>query len=145
MFSEALYLPFSVSNFWYGAYGVMRLEPHALALEFQLIDRWLGCWRSGIRTVYVPYVSFHAAERQQQRWKRQFLVLKSASLHPFRAIPGALQGQCWLQIPVQASAELELFLNQLQLKLSSSQLEQLQLGTHLSRQFDPYTLTRSLK
>lgn len=116
-------LPFYV-NFAMGqAIGLLRLEPQALVLEYQWVDRLMGLYRSRIHTLHLPYLAIQQAELQKSWPRKQCLVLKAASLLPFRHVPGALQGYCWLQIQRVHRAQAQPFLDQLLYLLSEQHLE----------------------
>lgn len=119
-------LPFHITLPCSRAYGLLRLESQAVVLEFQLMDRWLGLLRSGVRTLHLPYLTLSGVELTK-RWNgtRQ-LVLKAPSLHALRRVPGALQGHCWLQVQRGHRHQAEVLYSALLLKLSEYQLERLQ-------------------
>lgn len=125
MFNEDQILPLQISRPWFRAYGLLRLESQVLVLEYQLQDRLLGFLRSGVRTVHLPYLSFHDAHLHKTWRGHRILELKTSSLHPFRAIPGAQQGSCWLEVHRQHQSQAEAFFNLLQLRLSEYHLAQL--------------------
>lgn len=118
-------LPFYVNGTWVKSFGILRLEPQVLVVEFQQFDRLTHLYRSRIRTIQVPYLSIQAAELATTWQGRGVLTLKAHSLYPFRHIPGALQGHCWLRTQRAQRQQARGFNEQLQIKLSEQHLEHL--------------------
>lgn len=135
-------LPFYVNGTWVKSFGILRLEPQVLVVEFQQFDRLTHLYRSRIRTIQIPYLSIQAAELATAWHGRSVLTLKAHSLYPFRHIPGALQGHCWIKTQRPQRQQASRFHEQLQLKLSEQHLENLyqqelyQNEVHFSGQLD---------
>ena len=125
MLDEPGVLPFHINLPLYRAYGLLRLDAQVIVMEFQLVDRWLGLLRSGVRTLHLPYLALSGVELQKSWTGTRTLVLKASSLHPLRRIPGALQGHCWLQVQRIHREQADIFSNALLLKLSEYQLARL--------------------
>ncbi len=121
---ENLSLPFHIKTPLGKAYGLARLEAQALVVEYQWTDRFVGMFRSRIRSVHIPYMALHQVGLQK-RWGKTILVLQAQSLMTFRYIPAAAQGFCWLHIQKRDRDMAHHFLDYLQIQLSERQLEQL--------------------
>lgn len=122
-------LPFHINLPLFKVYGLLRLDTQVLVMEFQLLDRAFGLFRSGVRTLHLPFLALTGVELQKAWTGHRTLVLKASSLHPLRRVPGALQGHCWLRIQRQHREQAEIFYSALLLKLSEYQLERLN-GMH---------------
>ncbi|PKL76846.1 MAG: hypothetical protein CVV27_08175 [Candidatus Melainabacteria bacterium HGW-Melainabacteria-1] len=125
MLDEPGILPFHINLPLCKAYGLLRLDSQVVVMEFQLIDRWLGMLRTGVRTLHLPYLELMGAELQKNWTGSRSLVLRASSLHPLRRVPGSLQGHCWLHIQRAHRPQAEIFYNALLLKLSEYHLERL--------------------
>lgn len=125
MLDEHCILPFSINLPMYRAYGLLRLDAQVVVMEFQLVDRFLGILRSGVRTLHLPYLSLTGADLQKGWTGGRTLILRTSSLHHLRRVPGALQGSCWLQVQRANRQQADIFANALLLKLAECQLDRL--------------------
>lgn len=123
--SELLILPFHVNHTLYRVYGLLRLEPGQLVLEFQSVENILGLIRGRIRTVRLPLRNLDAIQLEKGFWGGRNLSLRTRSLESLRKFPGAYQGLCSLHIRRADSLLAENLVSLVDLRLAEGRFEDL--------------------
>lgn len=123
---DLIALPFYLSRVLYKVYGLMRLEPGLLIIEYQTVENVIGLGRGSMRKLAIPLREIAEASLSKGPFGSRQLCLRVLYLHSLRKFPGAYDGVCQLRVRRAHALLAEDFVSRLELLLSEEVLRQLE-------------------
>lgn len=107
--------------------GIMRLEPRALVLEFQVKDSIFGVIKSKAKDLRIPFEELEEVE-YKVNWRMSRFEIYVQSMHLLGQFPGSKDGRITLKIKRKYKQNAKEFSSHLNLRLSEYRLSSMDDG-----------------
>lgn len=121
-------VPFFISDINHGfqeAKGLLKASDKGIDLEFEVSDSILGMFKSGVKTIQIPYADLESIEFKKG-WIGAKIILKTYSMKTLEDIPGAEQAECTFKIKRKDREEAQKLTSRARLQLSEYKLRKLE-------------------
>ncbi len=125
---ERISVPFTLSELYQGLAegdGILRIEPDALVLEFQVRDAIFGVLKTEIKELRIRFEDIDTVEMRKRWWSRS-LRLRTHSLRVAAAIPGMKGGDVVIRIKRRDLLAARLAVSRLALLMSEARLRRIE-------------------
>ncbi len=121
-------VPFKITDINHGlqeAKGLIKTNEEGLELEFEVKDTLVGAFKSGVKTVNVPYGNLKSVILKKGMINSK-IILEGISMTAFDELPGVDIATCKLKVKRKDRKEAEQFVSEARLELSEYRLKEME-------------------
>jgi len=121
-------VPFVIDGINHGfqeAKGLIKLNEEGLEFEFEVEDTLIGAFKSGIKTVCIPYQNLETVEFKKGLISSK-IVIEGTSMQALNDLPGAEVASCKLKVKRKDKQEAARLVSKARVGLSEFRLDQME-------------------